>query len=649
MPGMYLRTKITPTGSVLQLVASYRDAEQRPRQRILASLGDVSVPDELRTIIVRGVEARLSGQVNLTLDAAPAEAITWIDRIVRQCDRRIPAASHPIPLTPVSATPTPTESVSATPVVAAPIASTGISDVVIDGVRAAQVTHQDTAVLGPVLVAQHAWESLQMPACLTQLGFPLSQQQAIAVEVINRLVDPVSEHALPSWVPTTALSELLDARHLPAGCDGYYRACDHLLLHRKAIAAHLRQRERAHFNLKRTILLYDLTNTYFEGQMEDNERAKRGKSKEKRDDCPQVVVGMVFDEHGFELGHEMFDGNMHDGKSLVHMVEHLRASVDSESSVFEPHRPLVIVDGGIANAANRKLFQDSGFDFLANDSRPGRKKYAAYFEEDASFTTIPDRAGRASVTVRKLVDPLAADPATADTLILCKSAGRREKELAIVSSAERRFLDDLKRLNATIAKGKRVTPTVIQASVARILARHPRVARYYTVELKIVEKKTTAVTYLRKTDTYDEANKMAGCYVLRTCSQRHEDPCDWWNLYMTLSRAEDGFRALKSDLGLRPIRHQRTDRGDSHILVSVLAYHLLQFITFTLGQLGDHRSWSTLRRVLGTHCYTTIVLPTTEGKVHRLRVPGDPDQAQAKIYTALGINWKDLPRYHTTA
>jgi hypothetical protein len=110
---------------------------------------------------------------------------------------------------------------------------------------------------------------------------------------------------------------------------------------------------------------------------------------------------------------------------------------------------------------------------------------------------------------------------------------------------------------------------------------------------------------------------------------------------MTLSRAEDGFRALKSDLGLRPMRHQRTDRGDSHILVSVLAYHLLQFISFTLGQRGDHRRWGTLRRVLGTHCYTTIVLPTTAGKVHRLRVPGDPDQAQTQIYTALGINWKD--------
>jgi hypothetical protein len=644
---MFLRTKVTPTGSVLQLVESYRDAERRPRQRILASLGDICIPEDLRPIILRGVEARLSGQSYLTLDATSSEAITWIDRIVRQCDRRVPSPRPSTPATSAAAEPRMEPTGSTTSAATDSSIPEAACEVVIDGVRATEVTHQDTTVLGPVLVAQHAWESLQMPACLSQLGIPSSQQQALAVEVINRLVDPVSEHALPGWVSTTALPELLDADHLPGGCDGYYRACDRILPHRKAIAAHLRQQERTHFHLQRTILLYDLTNTYFEGQMECNERAKRGKSKEKRNDCPQVVVGMVFDEHGFELGHELFDGNMNDGKSLVHMVEHLRASVDSEPSIAQPHRPLVIVDGGIATAANRKLFQDSGFDFLANDSRPGRTKYAAYFEDEPAFTQIPDRAGTAAVAVRMMADPLAADPATADTLILCKSAGRREKELAIVSSAERRFLDDLQRLNATIAKGKRVTPSVIQAQVARILARHPRVARYYTVQPTIVADKTTGLIYQRKTDAYDEASKLLGCYVLRTCSQRHSDPADWWNLYMTLSRAEDGFRALKSDLGLRPIRHQRTDRGDSHILISVLAYHLLQFITFTLGKLGDHRSWGTLRRVLATHCYTTMVLPTASGKVHRLRVPGDPDQAQTQIYTALGINWKELPRYHT--
>jgi hypothetical protein len=189
---MFLRTKITPTGFVLQLVASYRDAEQRPRQRILASLGDVSVPEHLRSIIVHGVEARLSGQVDLTLDGTSAEAATWIDRIVRQCDRRVSVAHVQPPTTPIPALPAAEEVVSPAPVAEGPVAVAAAGDVVIDGVRAAQVTHQDTAVFGSG-AGGAACVGVAADACLTQLGFPVSQQQAIAVEVINRLVEPLHD------------------------------------------------------------------------------------------------------------------------------------------------------------------------------------------------------------------------------------------------------------------------------------------------------------------------------------------------------------------------------------------------------------------------------------------------------------------------
>jgi transposase len=118
---------------------------------------------------------------------------------------------------------------------------------------------------------------------------------------------------------------------------------------------------------------------------------------------------------------------------------------------------------------------------------------------------------------------------------------------------------------------------------------------------------------------------------------------------MTLSHAEDGFRALKSDLGLRPIRHHGERRCKAHILVSVLAYHLLQFITHTLATAGDKRSWSTIRRVLSTHAYTTIIMPTITGITHRIRKAGTPDQAQAQIYQHLAIDWRLLPTNHTTA
>ncbi|MEO5367122.1 MAG: hypothetical protein H7831_12405 [Magnetococcus sp. WYHC-3] len=113
------------------------------------------------------------------------------------------------------------------------------------------------------------------------------------------------------------------------------------------------------------------------------------------------------------------------------------------------------------------------------------------------------------------------------------------------------------------------------------------------------------------------------------------------------SRVEDGFKALKSDLGLRPNRHQTEERVDAHVFISVPAYHLLRNILWTLEQKGDNRNWETLKGVLCTHCYTTILLPTRSGQTHRIRRAGQPEECQKGIYRHLGIAWDKLPRTRT--
>ena len=112
---------------------------------------------------------------------------------------------------------------------------------------------------------------------------------------------------------------------------------------------------------------------------------------------------------------------------------------------------------------------------------------------------------------------------------------------------------------------------------------------------------------------------------------------------MTLTRAEDGFRTLKSDLGLRPNRHHTEPRADGHVFITVLAYHLLHHILFSLSRQRDNRNWQSIRRVLETHCYTTMILPTEKDGVHRIRKASMPDEKQKTIYKALGVNWKELP------
>ena len=136
---------------------------------------------------------------------------------------------------------------------------------------------------------------------------------------------------------------------------------------------------------------------------------------------------------------------------------------------------------------------------------------------------------------------------------------------------------------------------------------------------------------------------LLGCYVLRT-DQAEVSAQDIWNLYMTLSKAEDGFRSLKGDLGLRPNFHQIERRVEGHIWITIMGYHLLCWIQGMLKKGGDHRRWSTIKRVLQTHSYTTIVVPTRGGKTFRIRKAGEPEELQKTVYDKLKVNWKDLPK-----
>ena len=240
------------------------------------------------------------------------------------------------------------------------------------------------------------------------------------------------------------------------------------------------------FDTDRTLLLYDLTNSYFEGEALGNPKAKRGNSKEKRNDCPQVVLGVVFDRRGFELAHRVFEGNQSDGKSLVHMIEEMDKLVPVDS--LEKRTSLVLLDGGIATKTNLALLRKKHYHYLVNDTRRGRAAYRAEFLMEDQFARVGQREDKSEVKVRKLADPLwmapspkaevkaeaatavapppaqaeskskakakAEVPEVADTLVLCWSQGREQKESAIRSRAEEKYLAALEQLAQRVREGK---------------------------------------------------------------------------------------------------------------------------------------------------------------------------------------------------
>ena len=607
---MFFRRKQSPSGRVLQLLESYRNPQGQPRHRVVISLGDAPLAQEDWKAVAAMVADQLYGQTPLVPATLSDRARQYVDSITR----RVLREGRWLPLRPA---------------VVDPQAQS------LDGVLVDQVTHSQSAVLGPALLAYHAWKELGLPAALRDLGFNPTQQALAAAAVINRLVEPLSEHALAAWLAGTALPDLLGEGILKGDSNRFYYVSDALLRQQGPLEAHLRGQQARHFHHPRTILLYDLTNTHFEGEALGNPKAKRGKNKQGRSDCPQVVVGMVYDQQGFELAHRTFAGNQSDSTSLVTMVESLRQAAGYPESVelLPSAQVLVIVDAGVATAANLKLLHQAHFHYLVNDTQ---------FAQEECFEVLPGREDKTEVKVR------AVDLPGQGRLVLCKSQGRRDKELAIRSGAETRFLAGLEKLHARLQKGQLTDGDKVQRALGKILARGMRIQRFYQVELKDPNHLQAGLVWRRKEDLRTQDEQLLGCYVLRT-DRSELSAQQLWETYILLSRAEDGFAALKGDLGLRPNYHQLEGRVDAHIFLTVLAYQLLRFITYSLEQKGDHRDWPTLRRVLQTHGYATVSLPTRNGTVLHVRRPGTPESCHQQIYEKFGINWKELPTQKITA
>lgn len=621
---MYFYVKRSRSSDVIQLLESYRDAAGRATNRVVVSLGNAKIPKALRDGIAASVEAKLYGQLELFPPAE--ETAYWVDQIVKKVERQgrwLPLADKAIGQGEIDP-------------------DWGDSEIV-DGVLIDGIQHAHETTLGPELVGLHAWKQLKMDPLLAALGFNPAQAMAATVSVINRLVAPVSEHGLLKWLPTSSLADLL-GEDVYRGEDRYYRVSDKLLAHQEAIETHLRNAVAIHFGFQRAVVLYDLTNTHFEGVCLLNDKAKRGANKQKRNDCPQIVVAIGFDEHGFVLFHKTFPGNTADSPTLAIILQDLEKRAETADGLPSGTKPLLIMDAGMASSENRALLRRKKYRYLVNETRARRKQYAAAFAETEKFAAIPGRKESQTVTIRVLEEKsqdAESEETVRERVILCHSATRAAKEQAILSGAERRFVNDLETLGRGISSGRLKDAEKIDRKIGAVAARHPRVSRYY--EVKIDNDANGAhLRWTRKDHLYEPAEALTGSYILRTNNVDLKGD-ELWNLYITLTTAEAGFKALKSDLGMRPIFHQTAERSDAHILITVLAYQLQRFITYTLSLRGDRRCWQTLRRVLQTHCYATLLVPTRDGRLYRIRKAGLAEECQREIYRHLGVECCRLP------
>jgi transposase len=444
---------------------------------------------------------------------------------------------------------------------------------------------------------------------------------------LNRLIFPLSEHAMPDWMGRTALDDLLGTKLSQLSDEALYRNLDRLHPSREQIETELAEHERTLFNLDDTWYLYDLTSTYFEGEALSNPQAKRGYSRDKRPDAKQVLVGLVLDREGFPKAHEIFEGNRQDRTTVGEMLDSLEKRTGPRPG------STVVVDRGMAYDEDLDQIRARGHHYLVATRQPERNAWLDEFERDDDWEEVIRMPSPRNPDQEKSQVRIKRRQKGNEVYILCVSAGRQEKDRAIRENQEQRLRKDLEKLQARIEKGQLKEAKKIYQAIGRLQERYPRVARYYQMDYD-AERKTLAGQ--EDSEKKARAKKLDGGYMLKT--DRQDLTADEiWRMYILLTRVEAAFRAMKSPLAERPIFHQLERRTQTHIFLCVLAYHLLVAIEKRFLDRGMHTSWWTLRQQLSTHQVVTVVLPTADGKVLKIRKGTTPESIHREIYSTLRI------------
>src|SRR3954470_13457094 len=334
-----------------------------------------------------------------------------------------------------------------------------------------KVRLERTRQLGSCWLGLELWRRLALDRFFEQVldneDADVPWSRVAAVLAINRLCAPGSELAIEErWYPSTALDDLLGIEEGKINDTRLYRCLDHILPHKTKLEQHLKQRYGELFGAEFDVLLYDLTSTYVEGAAEKNPMMRRGYSRDHRPDCEQMVIALIVNSEGFPFSYETFDGNRADVSTMETILRMVERKYGKAKRIW-------VFDRGIVSEENLAAIRKRGGQYLVGMPRRQMKQFEAELLKEDWTHVRPD------VEVKQV-----AIPQGEETYILCRTAGRREKEKAIRNRFSARLEDALQRLEKTIASGRLKDRHKMERRLGKIQARHPQVNNLYEVSLR---------------------------------------------------------------------------------------------------------------------------------------------------------------------
>lgn len=491
--------------------------------------------------------------------------------------------------------------------------------------------HTEAREVGAEWLCLQAIRQLELDKMLFDQGWSDARiKAAISLLITRTIYSPSELKSLRIMQENSSVCELVYGQtDLLPSYKSIYRVAPELYKIKEKIEQHLCSKTDTLFNLTNRIMLFDLTNFYFEGRKEKSKKASFGRSKEKRSDCKLLVLALCINSDGFIRYSSVLEGNIAEPNTLPEMIE----NVIAKSPAGKDAKSLVVLDAGIATEKNLELIKEKGYNYLC----VSRKKLKDYELQPEGKTVIVHDYKKQEIRLREVLREEGGD-----YFLQVNSPAKELKESSMNRQFKDRFESELQKAkDGLIKKGGTKTYEKVIERIERARDRYPSISRNYEITYtQCVEnnKLMSDITWHIKSQESTVSNE--GIYFLRTNIETLDEKTTW-DYYNLIREIECTNRQLKSDLNLRPIYHQKDENADAHLFFGLLAYWIVNTIRYQLKEKGVNHYWTEIVRIMSTQKVVTTKGQNALGENIVTRICSEPSKDVTSIYKAL--KYKDRP------